>query len=875
MNYIIIKFPFSSVNDEDYTLAMVINYPTSVSSILSVLNADTQVFTAGVSSSSGDDTIYNYTGTLTGSVKAVDDEREDLFEPLIASKLTFNMAVETFPAWLVGIAGEYTKVVLYKTVNSVNYEIWRGYLQSQTLNMTVVHDKLSVGLVALDEVSMAKYINFPEAMTFASISDSYMTVYELVKAYHVLHQTHGLSRYAASFDDVYTLLSLTSTDIMYWQRNLSIHDDDGNEILNVPQALTVNLDKWTQDENATWADIFDAVFRYLCVTFNVGAYGSLTDHDVYMLTCPTDSHTCQQYIYMFDDDTYMTNHVDVFNSYSNPTKIGADLQVSTEPIQYNKLEVTSEPQRFQAHKYLGDDEYPIIDKAKFIRSEWGYAADQDAGDFEHLEVHKMYYLKPKSDEDPYLTIHPCQVGEGYLMARGGLIAYDDLSSCDDLTAPDASVADSLDFILFKEGACVIKLGQFKITSADQTPIDEDTNLNNYFLIMNHMWGNRVNQAAYTMQEQHLADRPWLTFTSLGTVAALHPYWPHYLKIKMGVMFIRENFGESSLNGMYLYHPAIDDNHDKTLMSWTDPKIIMPARSSEYTKFNEADSDYYATVQAPLVGFRCRLGIGNRYYNGASWVTVGSGQTPPTFYLRLLVDGTDWGAASHTGTFNLETACYYYAVATPWGADMTDITQFRLIDLSGLSIHGQPLVGQLQLTIMGQIDFINTVKGVGNSIPFLLINDVDITYTDDAELSEADLENKIEADLVTNPRKPYKILERSLEMATASTYGLYNNVMLYDGGKTWNNLTQCYAQYGSTATTPEEMLAAKLSSQYAAMQVTVELSTPIEYDDNIYNQGFVVSDLTEYSGDFMPLKREIDFTLERMRMKLRKLNNLSV
>jgi len=46
---------------------------------------------------------------------------------------------------------------------------------------------------------------------------------------------------------------------------------------------------------------------------------------------------------------------------------------------------------------------------------------------------------------------------------------------------------------------------------------------------------------------------------------------------------------------------------------------------------------------------------------------------------------------------------------------------------------------------------------------------------------------------------------------------------------------------------------------------------VAYDDNVHNIDFTVTNLTEANGDFMPLRRVFDYTLERMRVKLMRIN----
>jgi hypothetical protein len=71
--------------------------------------------------------------------------------------------------------------------------------------------------------------------------------------------------------------------------------------------------------------------------------------------------------------------------------------------------------------------------------------------------------------------------------------------------------------------------------------------------------------------------------------------------------------------------------------------------------------------------------------------------------------------------------------------------------------------------------------------------------------------------------------------------------------------------------PEWALARRLGNQYGSGQLYVELETPIHYDDNVHNVCFKVESLTEAAGTFLPVKRTFDYTLERMRVKLMRIN----
>lgn len=862
MNHIIIKFPFSSVNDEQYELALCMHAPVAMTNITAILNADSEVFQLISEESSGKETIHTYIGTLAGSVIASDDERSDLFEAMASSKLQFNMACQTFPEWLMPLCDlRWVSVILYKIDNRINYEMWRGYLIGQSLNMTVVRNIMACSMAAVDEVGMAKY-----TLLKGTIGEGvhHMTIYELVKRYHTLHHTEGYTMNGINgvgFDQYYKMLNLYHSGRLLWHRNLAYLDESSNEVRNLPQQLNVNLDRWLLDEQTTWDDVFDAIFSYLNVTFSIGSWGLMTVCDGYMLTCPTDSPTIQQYVYVFANDSFDTQSVSVFEELSNPTKIGGDLNVTTLPARYKSVTVQSTPERWKAHTYLSDDDYPAVDPTKFVKHRFGptidIAIDPTIG-FNSLAYHKLIYLTPKSDEEQYVKILPCVKGEGAIMAANGDLPYDSLTSCDNIDHPTSEVANSLDFITFMEGACVVKIGQFEFDG-----VDENTKLKNYFLILNHWWGNMYDRKdLHTMQNPHVGDAEWLTFTSLGNVAALHPGERHWLKIGFKAMFIRENMSSDA----YLAQPATIANPVKKRIDWTTPAILLPQDKTYYEKFDDPQSPYYAHLDNwTLMGFYCMLCVGDLYYNGSYWQNVGQGDTPPRFFMSLWSDNTELGNPDFLGEYDPSVKNYYYCASNPFNNNTVDPYSFRLIDLSTLSIHNSPVDGQLKLTILGQIQVFNP-SFTNNSIPFVLISDVDITYTDDAEIAGISIENdtKVWIDANSTTREE---MNRSIVMATPSQPGFYNNCLLYDGGKTWRNLSGVVVQGGNIISTPEKNLAAKLASQLANGQCYVELSTPIRFDDNLHNINFSVKHLTEVEGVFSPVKRDYDYTLERLRMKL--------
>ena len=873
MYYCIIKFPFSSVNDNNYTLALCLNSTSDFEAVNNILAEDTELFTRKPTQLVSGDTVYNWEGTLTGTVKSTDDEREDMWTPLVCSKLSFNMACQDFPVWLMEYCNNNrARVIVYKNTPARNIEQWRGYLIAQTLNMTVVRNLLSCPLVAVDEVAMAKYMNFKATTEYAT-NDHWCTLFGLMEHYHDLHQSRGLSAATPGFEKLYTILNLSHTDRMLWHRSLALVDSNGDPINDLPSTLVVNLDRWLQDKEATWENCLSELCEYLGVTFAVGSYGLMVVNDAYLLTCPTDDPTVQQFVYTFGSQTVVSHSTNQYFTLSNPAKIGGNLQITAEPDRYKEVVLTSKPERWEGHEYLTEEHYKPVDEAKSVRFEWGESDTVPPSSLQEYGWHKLKYLKPLADEDDYLTIPPCANGEGYVMARNGELPYVDLDSCDGVTEPEPSVADTLDFITFKEGCCVIAMGEGQIGG-----VDEDRMLKKYFLILNHMWGNMLGRPSHTMQTEHLADTNWVTFKPFGTMAGVHPSEKHFLSVKMAVKFIRENF-PSAVNAAHNTYLFLKDEGSGAVgITFATPAMIMPCESSLFdfssrsaaNTFNASLSLWYALY------FEAYIRIGNFYYNGTNWVLVGNNDTPPKCQVTMWSESNEIDHVTPDGQYVVTTANYYYNISSPYRMSntvdrYTNSTRL-LANAGGVSIHNQPLHGQLEMQILGQIRFQQSqYETVQNSVPFLLINDVEFGYTDEAEFVENDDEMKQKI-VMDAQSKTKTTLERSLKMASPTVDGFFNNVLVYDNGKAWQNLRQVKMQGSLPLLFPPEWdLARRLSNQYGSGQLYVELETPIHYDDNVHNVCFRIQGLTETAGTFLPVKRTFDYTLERMLVKLMRIN----
>jgi hypothetical protein len=199
----------------------------------------------------GKEKVYIYEGTLCGSVKAEDDSREDMFTPLASSKLSFNMACQDFPDWLMNLCNKATsmRVVLYTVTDYLSNplrERWRGYLQCNTLNMTVVNDLLACPLVAVDEIGVAKQMPFRDN---CSGQPAHLSIYYLFKKWWSMHWT-------ANFNLVYSDLGLaTNQAAMYWFRDMALIDDYDQGIVDVLNNAVINLSRYYNDRKATWENV--------------------------------------------------------------------------------------------------------------------------------------------------------------------------------------------------------------------------------------------------------------------------------------------------------------------------------------------------------------------------------------------------------------------------------------------------------------------------------------------------------------------------------------------------------------------------------------------------------------------------------------------
>ena len=330
----------------------------------------------------------------------------------------------------------------------------------------------------------------------------------------------------------------------------------------------------------------------------------------------------------------------------------------------------------------------------------------------------------------------------------------------------------------------------------------------------------------------------------------------------------------------LYLKAPDAQSPNEPVFWnTTPAIIMPSTTTLYdfgqgTLFNASLDLWYDLY------FKAYIHIGNYYYNGTSWAYVAPGETPPKCDVTLWSDTNEIKWVTGIGQRVIGTKNYYYTISNPYrGSNLVDryTNQTSLItNIGGISIHNQPLQGKLEINILGQIRLQHGSTDLQyNSIPFVLINNIDITYTDEAELIGDDISNTNTLVMDQNSHTK-EVMEKTVTMATPRVDGFFSNAMLFDNGKAWQNLKLVkYQSQLPLLFQPEWDYAERLYVQYGSGQMFVELETTITYETNVRNVCFSVSGLTEAAGYFLPVKRTFDFIRETLAVKLMRHNVAAV
>ena len=580
--------------------------------------------------------------------------------------------------------------------------------------------------------------------------------------------------------------------------------------------------------------------------------------------------------YTFLDTDYNTFGHSMFSEFGNQQKVGADLQATYRPCEWKGVKVTSLPTRPPVHEYLNKDNVQAVAPAAG-HGEWcevriGKERSATTIDDYLYRVFQYCSIVDKEDqwisEEHYVQLESCGISTPGRNVGIGLGYFPLTDSALGHTTPQGDDTDSMDFALSKVGMITARIGTYETLRQKIS-----ANLKNYFVILNNNWGRLYWDNDSVVSVQYDSDSVIASLTPFADDGSTRPSCTSYLSIDFAAMFLNENIGPDIV---MIKSNSADNNLRGELES------VFPMKESIYN-WDQGDTGQYTgnltatsnnivnNEYQPVI--KARLSIGHFYWDGTMWQYHQGPQQPPYFNLRLTPTGaTDKYWMVSTGYMHGHVKNYYYEECRPRVGASDNV--FR-VPLSGLSIHGQPLEGQVRLELFGPVPFVNGRKPTGsntthwNNILFVLISDIKIEFTDEAYYSEKDIRTvaKVELDPTSTTKK---VKEVELNLSTPSVDGVFNNCLLYDDGKSWVNLQHVH-RAGGAETTPEAIKAEEMAAVYCGDQVTVEFSR--EFDgvntDNIYNVGFTVSGLTEVSGTFMPLTRKFNWTKGTVRWKLQK------
>ena len=880
MYSILITFQFSDINDKQYELILFTSKKNSsdLNNALSAMNNDSHFFKFVKNETIDDDIIVYYEGTLVGDVISEDNERDDFFDPLIETKLKFNIGCQEFPSWLVDLCDYYlnVRVILWEVDNNnERIERWRGFLMANTLSMPIVNQYLSCQMIAVDEIGISKYLQL--SRTYPQSNDNswyhrdilhYLTTYWDMMCYSV----PGID---LRFSYIYGIYGYTIGNKVYCQTNIYYQENLSNEDNPYLLKLVLNINKYLTEEKATWHDLFSDICSYFCARLYMGSSNGNAFNDNYYFISNNTSPIYQ--VYELDTGAAASIGNRLFNIFGNQIKIGGDVKLSYKPNDCKGLKVKSKPIRPEIHTYLDDENVkeitPESGHDKWCLTQVGTSRTQTTLDEYKYRVFQLVDIISKQDqfiaEDNYVSLNPCETSfRGYQLASNGYFPFNNTANAYSRTRPNGNDTDNLDFVLIKQGVVAARIGEFDTWSESFNP-----NLKNYFVILNNCWGrcfwngdamlDPVNQNAFQMA----VFKPFANDRSLRPNPTKNET---FLKIDFNALILNENIGRLK----YSNNGTIDDITGKI-------QEVFPIRDSYYD-WNAGDSAQFTGNLASSTGtnyvvppyrfpvLRCRLSIGNYYFNGTEWSYVNpTADTPPTFSMRLAPDETDNYWPASTGEMKKDVMNYYYTNCKPIVSDASDA--FR-VPLYGLSTSSRPLDGEVKFEIWGPIPFANAFHNEMydyywyNNILFVLISDLKIEFEDMALVEDKDISNLAIVTRDSNSEtKLYK--EISINLATPSVNGVFTNCFLAKKNDKWVNV-QSFKYLGDEYGSMEEIIAYKRSFIYCQKQIFIELNRPINHD-NIYNMDFIVTQLTEYEGQFMPLARKFNWTKGFVNWKLQR------
>lgn len=882
---LIIKFPFQSVNGEQYMLAMHMTRSGYPANAIDAMDADSECFTH-VETIKDKDVIFIFEGTLCGSVRAEDDSREDMFSPLCASKLKFSLACQQLPSWLMDMCNFATnvKVILYVQTSFVTTPLrvrWRGYLLCSTLNMTVVDNLMACPMVAVDEVGVSKYMPF---RANCSGHPGRLTLYQIFKKWWTMN-------WNAHFLDAYTDLGLaTNQGALYWHRNAAVDNTYGQELTDLLKTLVLNLERYYLDRDATWQNLLEDVCQYLGVHFCIGGYSSSYSFDNYILAS-YDGGTFTTYTYTLANDYSFPSASVRYSQLGNQVKLGADLQVTYDPDKWKGVQVNSTPARPEAHEYLAAANVKAIDPAEGHRE----CAECRIGKYEGSEANPSSYcedlkywrliylniinaLGQWTEEADYIEFEDCEVStEGRFIGGSG---YFDMTDAPlGRNRPNGEDTDSIEFIMEKRGMIPVSIGSMSYIQPSWPE-----KMTNYLMLLNNVWGRTYWDDDSAVSTDTATPFRVATIYPFGIATSIIAAAHAYLAIDFSALILNENIGtgdkifQSEGLGASCNFWRILFGHNGSVFPMTETYHDYTGISSFTTGSLIDDGEHFHVLHfAPFLTVRLRVGNWFYYYdwNGltSGWTYFADPDNAPTFMLPMIGNArANWSV--NTGYGNTSVLNYYYTELHPC-SNVVDPVFYVPINQVGTSEH--PFEGRVALEIWWPTPYLNYYQKDPlsnrkyNNILSILIHDINIAFTDNTEISKRSTETA-EA-VFTDPGSSTKEMKKvSLELSTPKVDGFFDNCLVFDNGALWQNLSTIHEQGDATKFTPEYYLANAMASVYNRPKMVVELNRPFSADNygDIANLDFRVNGLTEAAGTFVPVERKFNFTKGWVKWKLQQL-----
>ena len=852
---ILLRFPISTVQyEEEYMLGIEFDWTQSLQDAIS---GDT-AFTAQTFQSQD---VIVFDGTLNGDVTIKTDGRATIYEPLVTTKLNFNLVSHNFPSWIMEATYYYTnvRVVLASKIKNEWVEQWRGYLWGNTLNSTVVDDWITTSIFALDEISMSKYIKVAHTIGDYSKSRRLWNYFAFYKSFN-----------DANFGHIYTYMDLSSTDLIYWDNELCVRDESNNEQpdllgdLYLDDYIYVNYDD--EKELKPWNDLFGDVCDILGVTFSIGGYDN-NPKDSYLITTQDITTISKDYSRIIHDNESHTGYtVSSGNNFTTITpseKVNADFNITLQPQQYRGDSIISDVKRYELHSYLDENNYEIINKTKPNVQGFGtYVKGQESVTkrvIEDWSWRKFYYTKPTYNEENYIDLSYNYDNSGannnldYLRRMGYFGPMDINEEIGNLTYPNAATADKMAFLNCLNGAVTMKLGEF-IHRSDE----EDLSLKDYLLLMNNAWYHagwtsfELAQGTIYETENHR----FVGFKPFKNNYLKPPTNKSYLKIDLEAMFLDENIGT-------ICYPHFDTFPEPSSAFSGTTRHIFPALTTNYEYFDDDGLH----------------GLGQRYYNTVSDEDIfgvdGSGYSP---YLVFQIHCGDYfltnqGWTNNTGStdnckFKLwsdDVKVEYYTNAS-YGYE-NRVTSYNNLYLAKtpydlkyllIPINGIPVDAPIEVWLLGPLKpyaRLDDRHPWNGNIIYTLISKLDFSITDDAEIMGLDTKLE-EMDIYDPISKTKTIRERELNLCTPQKEGYFSNCFTYFYGKWFANATKFFEQSGLYGATAEYFLLKKYTHYDYPNPMSVDLTMRYKATDPYFHNQLIISGLTETSGEQCVVREKI-------------------